>query len=518
MKGKTILIGTLTIILLLQIQSILSIEAATVNITLKCMDVRPGIYVVYEEINGKTLINVTYHSLGEYHEEPQINVTIKINNNDQYWSIFSLRNRELINGTINEWKYYPLWIPKGLKVNSEIEVYQTNFRVIEVDEEKITISNQTLTLVYDKFSGAFISGDLVIKNTRYQVRLKKTNMYFRRKLFQDLYFDWEKLTEYLLEINTTSSNIGKILVYSIGKSCLERDIWACEIPARKIEKAVIVVDGGMHGSEAISVKSAIHIIEKVLEEYSEIENLDYITLIIIPMLNPDGVEASKFLPAQPPILLKYARCNARGVDLNRNFAHGWSEGGSTDYERPDYRGIAPETEPEVLTLLKVFKTRNVRFYINLHSGISATLIPGYERNPYRELYTNEIARGIANIFNHLIARGRFYGGSANWIIFAYERDALSIIIELYGNREQLKVNWFNFYNPTTSIEANEACENAYYSLLYIMGKTLTWIQEIEESSKNPSVNQITILIAVSVIIAISILVILLRMRKATSAH
>lgn len=507
-KTSTLLI--ISVLLILTIQNTPPVKTANNKTTLKSMDVRPGIYVVYEEVDGKTIINVTYNSLGEYQEEPKINVTVKLRDR-QYWSIFSLRNREIKNGALKEWIYYPLWIPKGLTLNSEIKVYNSNFKVKEISNENITLTNQTLTLVYDKFSGSFISGDLIVKNTRYLVRLKKTNMYFRRKLFKDLYPDWEKITTFLKNLNTTSEK-GKMRIYSIGKSCLGREIWACEISARKIEKAVVVVDGGIHGSEVIGARGAIHIITKTLEEYSEIENLDYITLIIIPMLNPDGVEASKFLPAQPPLLLRYARRNARGVDLNRNFAHGWSGGGSADYEHPDYRGISPESEPEVLALLKIFKTRNVRFYVNLHSGISATLIPGYEKNPYRNMYTNEIARGIANIFDHPIAKGKFYGGSANWILFAYERKALSIIIELYGNRDQLEVNWFNFYNPTTSTEAKEACEKAYYSLLYIMGKTLTWIQEIEEKNK-PQLGSQNIILIIAFIVIIILLITLLKTKK-----
>lgn len=514
MGKRLTLIKTLLTIVFLSIQIIPPVctQLKETKITLECMDVRPGIYVVYEDINGKTIFNVTYNSLGRYYEEPQINVTVKVNGK-YYWSVFSLKNRKLKNGILTEWEYYPLWIPKGLKLNSKVKIYKSNFTVIEVSEDEITISNQTLILTYDKFSGSFIKGDLILKNKLYQVKLKETNMHFRRKLFQEIYIDWEELTMMLKEINETADQ-ERIHIYSIGKSCLGRDIWVFEITARKKEEAVIVVDGGMHGSEVIGVKSAVYILTKILEEASQIEALDYITLIIIPMLNPDGVEASKFLPAQPPILLKYARRNARGVDLNRNFPHGWSVGGSTDYERPDYRGITPETEPEVQALLNIFKNRNVKFYVNLHSGISATLIPGYERNPYREMYTNEIARGIANIFNHPIARGRFYGGSANWVLFAYENKALSIIIELYGNREQLKVNWFNFYNPTTSIEATETCENTYYSILYIMGKTFTWIERIEGNSKAESNTHVIMIMVITVTIT-TLLIVTLRKSKVT---
>ncbi|MCS7385556.1 MAG: M14 family metallopeptidase [archaeon GB-1867-005] len=451
--------------------------ALSIQIQLNSIDARPGIYTLYEDEAASVKINVTYNSLPNYTEEPAVNVTVEVNGMI-LWSVFSLQNRKILFGELSEWNYYPLWIPKGLNRGDEIELYNSKFKVIAASENEVLVTNGSLTLKFDAFTGVMITGDLIIKGESYHVYIKATNMKLRRTDFEKLYYDWKALTKHLEKLNETYRNHLKI--YSIGNSCLGRRIWVCEVPARKVEEAAIVIDGGMHGSEVIGVKAAVYILDKILENYYAIEELDRFTIIVIPMLNPDGVEASKYLPPQPQLMLKYARCNARGVDLNRNFAYAWEKGGSDQFESPVFRGLNPESEPEVKALLSIFKNRNVIFYVNLHSGVSATLIPGYNSNPYVTLYESEIAAGISNIFGHQIYKGKIYGGAANWALFASDKKALSIIIELYGDKAQLETDWFYFYNPDNNRTVEEICGKAYYSILFILKNAEKWIEKAEE--------------------------------------
>ena len=500
----------LTIILIIAIYfSNLSLASPTFEVKLESMDARPGIYTLYEDEIKRIEINVTYNSLHNYTPEPAVNVTVKLNS-EILWSVFSLKNRRIMIGKLLEWQYYPLWIPKGLESGDEIEVYNSKFTIIKAGDE-IIATNGSLTLKYDSFSGVMTSGDFLIKGEKFRVTMKSTNMKLRKRQFKDMYMDWETLTQHLMQLNGTYHDVLK--VYALAESCLGRQIWVCEINARKNEEAVIVIDGGMHGSEAISVKAAVYVLDNILEHYETIEELDRISLVIIPMLNPDGVEASKFLPPKPRIMLKYARCNARGVDLNRNFMYAWEAGGSDNYESPTFRGLSPETEPEVKMLLNLFKARNVIFYINLHSGVSATLIPGYTANPYVQLYEYEIATGIANIFNHEVYMGKIYGGAANWIIFAYEKTALSIIIELYGDKEQLDVDWFYFYNPHDIQTVQDICDKTYYSVLYILKNAEKWVKEAEEIKAEQKMQLEITIISIVLVIGFAVIIIYKQFRK-----
>jgi len=442
------------------------------------INARPGIFTVYADTRTSKLINVTYSSLHEYTYEPLIKVTVKVDN-EIWWGIFSLTTRVQVVGNIRGWRWLPTWLPCNLNNKSQIEIYSSTFNITFLNNYTLAY-NGTIVMKYDAFSGVLLEGVLIINSAKYFVKLRHTNMKMRTKLFRKIYPDWMSLTRTLLTLEKQYESI--IRVYPIGKSCLEREIWACEFPAKIREEGVVVLDGGMHGSELIGVAAALHVILKVIEHYDEISELNYLTLIVIPMLNPDGVEASKILPAKPFIMLKNARCNARGVDLNRNFNWNWKEGGAEKFESPVFRGVSSETEPEVQALLKLFNSRRVLFYINLHSGIKAVLIPGYEINPYRDLYLKEIAYGISRIYGYSIMKGAVYGGAANWIVFKY--GTLSIIIELYGNRSMMHIDWFYFYNPSSKEEIEKICNLTYKALRYVLARSRDWIHEIRRTSKS----------------------------------
>ncbi len=510
-RGNLIILLALLFIIF---SSVTLIKLVIASYNIECIDARPGIYIIYFDSISNIEINVTYNSLHKYTQIPMINVTLQIiNGSKKWWGVFSSVDRSFISGNIRGWRKFPLWMPRFLKMRNELEIYDSIFE-IEDHGNYILAFNGTVFMKYDKFSGALIEGVIIINGLKFHVKIKETNMNVRRNEFAKLYYDWYNLTRILIKLNESYSSILK--VYSIGKSCLGRDIWVCEFPARKGKEGVVIVDGGMHGSEVIGVNSALYVIMRVIKDYYELKELDNITLIVIPMLNPDGVEASKILPSKPPLMLKYARCNARGVDLNRNFKWSWKEGGSSEFEHPTFRGENPETEPEVNSLLKLFINRRVLFYINLHSGIDAILIPGYNLNPYRSLYREEIAYSIARIFGYSIRMGAIYGGAANWIIFKYNYTAFSIIIELYGNPNMIKKDWFYFYNPSNKALINKICDNTYYAVKYVLSNVYKWIENIErgELRAHEFINyNYIIIITILIIIIIVLIMYLMFFRK-----
>ena len=307
-------------------------------------------------------------------------------------------------------------------------------------------------------------------------------MKFRIRYFNEIYPDWENLTLTLRQLNYTYHKI--LRVYSAGKSILGRDVWVCEIPARRREANILLIDGGMHGSEVIGVKAALTIVRRILVDYNNIRELENTTIIVIPMLNPDGVEVSKYLPAQPSHMLRYSRKNARGVDLNRNFNYEWEKGGTSNYDSPTFRGIKPETELEVKTLKQILENRNITFYINLHSGINAILIPAYNVNPYLDLYLSKIARGMSNILGYEVRKGGVYGGSADWALLGKDKATLSIIIELYGDKSKISEDWFLFYNPAEAYQVNEIVDKTYYTILYVLSNLNSWKNELKAENRS----------------------------------
>ena len=74
--------------------------------------------------------------------------------------------------------------------------------------------------------------------------------------------------------------------------------------------------GGLHGNEPVTPPTVRGLVE--------VRHADDVEVWLVPEANPDGVAAG-------------SRCNANGVDLNRNFPWGW---------RADDGGLSPLSEPE----------------------------------------------------------------------------------------------------------------------------------------------------------------------------
>jgi murein peptide amidase A len=82
----------------------------------------------------------------------------------------------------------------------------------------------------------------------------------------------------------------------------------------------VVVIGGLHGNEPVTPPAVRGMLEASIDADVEVW--------LVPVANPDGSGAG-------------LRCNAAGVDLNRNFPWEW---------RPEDGGPAPSSEPETQAL------------------------------------------------------------------------------------------------------------------------------------------------------------------------
>lgn len=108
-------------------------------------------------------------------------------------------------------------------------------------------------------------------------------------------------------------------------------------------------------------------------------------VVIIPCVNPDGVEISMHgsVAAGPYQELVYHaakgkterwQANARGVDLNHNYDAGWEqlhkleqESGIVSAGPTRYGGTHPESEPETQAITKLCRQRKFRHALAFHS-------------------------------------------------------------------------------------------------------------------------------------------------------
>lgn len=120
----------------------------------------------------------------------------------------------------------------------------------------------------------------------------------------------------------------------------------------------VMLIGGIHGDEPTAVAVAFHWMRKL-----EAERLQPFHWRVIPCANPDGL-----------LVEKPTRTNARGVDLNRNFAtpdwdaqalDRWRK--KTRYDPRRYPGPAAASEPETRWLTQQIRQFRPDAIISIHS-------------------------------------------------------------------------------------------------------------------------------------------------------
>ncbi len=135
----------------------------------------------------------------------------------------------------------------------------------------------------------------------------------------------------------------------------------------------LIVAGIHGGSEANTIALANELIVYI-DDHPEIIPR-HITLYILPNLNPDGAARGR-----GPI----GRANDNGVDLNRNWPHGWKQ----TWDRsgcwnilPITAGDYPASEPEVLSLMTFIQYYNIDALISYHSAALGIFAGGYDYGP-----------------------------------------------------------------------------------------------------------------------------------------
>lgn len=139
------------------------------------------------------------------------------------------------------------------------------------------------------------------------------------------YVPYQKIAEYFKK----TSSYHKVL--ELGFSVQNRSIQGIELGTGKHR---ILMWSQMHGNESTTTKAVVDLINYLGSKETLAKTiLEECTLLIIPMLNPDGADA-------------YTRVNANGVDLNRD--------------------AQERTQPESRVLRQVFEVFAPHYCFNLH--------------------------------------------------------------------------------------------------------------------------------------------------------
>lgn len=238
----------------------------------------------------------------------------------------------------------------------------------------------------------------------------------------------------------------------LGRSVLGRPIYALQIGEPRER---VLFCGAFHGMEWLTCSLLLRFVQNLCRALDTGELLAEIDvrrallgrgLIVIPCVNPDGVEISLHGPDAARELRESVlavsggdtrrwQANARGVDLNHNYDAGWYilrqleiDSGITGPAPTRYGGPAPESEPETQLLTMLCRTVPFRHVLAFHSQGEEIYWKYGAVTPRRSLlmtrifavtsgYTPSMAEGLAS-----------HGGFKDWFIHEFRRPGFTIEI------------------------------------------------------------------------------------------
>ncbi len=237
----------------------------------------------------------------------------------------------------------------------------------------------------------------------------------------------------------------------IGESSTGEPLWAFAVdPADAPPRATTFVVAGLHAMEHVGVATAVRLLERAATADSPWRAH---RLVVVPMANPDGfrlVESDLAGGAR-----RFRRANARGVDLNRNFAVGWDDRYYLNrlLGRVFSPGAGPLSEPETLAIDQLLAGERPAYAVSLHAFGEWIFLPyaGSRRAPRDLDRLLAIARGMAAAqplrpyrVLQLARRTRLFQARGAEIDHFYERHgALSFLVEIgAGPRLREPPTWF----------------------------------------------------------------------------
>ncbi len=158
---------------------------------------------------------------------------------------------------------------------------------------------------------------------------------------------------------------------SLGTSAQGRNLWYLRItanPAVEADKPAVKLLSTIHGNEPVGTELLLELAELLLEGYGTDPRLtalvDATDLWLVPLLNPDGMEAR-------------SRYNANSQDLNRVFPVYGANYTGTFFDSPLGDG---DRQPEVAAVMRWSASRPFVLSANFHGGALVVNYP-YDHQP-----------------------------------------------------------------------------------------------------------------------------------------
>ena len=244
---------------------------------------------------------------------------------------------------------------------------------------------------------------------------------------------------------------GIVKSHVFGKSEDNRNLYDVTVGNPNAKKSLMVV-ASIHAREYMTTVVTMSQIEYYLQNYySKIDGksvsgtLDNICIHFVPMANPDGVTISqsgfnsirnKTLRAKLKKMPGYSRqwkSNARGVDLNRNYAYKFRRRGIRGQE--GYSGAKASSEKETKAISKLItslKSKGLKGAVNYHT-MGSIIFGGIKKSAAAYKNTKRMYKVAKNTTKYLASEAVGYGSSGYGNLreyFMYTKKVPSITIEV----------------------------------------------------------------------------------------
>ena len=257
---------------------------------------------------------------------------------------------------------------------------------------------------------------------------------------------------YLKKLREIKNDFPFLQLFSIGQTVLGRQIYAFSIGK---PTPCVLFAGAFHAQEWLTCTLLVRYLEHLSLSYRQRttiadsiinESLAERGLVVIPMVNPDGIsialEGAESAGNLAPNIRRMStldtrswQANAHGVDLNHNFDAGFkelrkleSEAGITGPCPRQYGGSFPHSEPETRALAAFLKSRRVDAVYAFHSQGEEIYSEYGEHMPAQSKYIGRLlaeASGYTLVQNDGLCS---HGGFKDYFIDKFHRPGFTIEI------------------------------------------------------------------------------------------
>lgn len=258
------------------------------------------------------------------------------------------------------------------------------------------------------------------------------------------------------DIKRLTAAYPELRVEQLGKSYFGDPIYALVMGQGS---KTLLVTAGIHGWEWVGSYLGMRGVAELLynnahEDLATLKTFADYRIVVIPVVNPDGVriaqgERQPLVGNYGPEELRGWKANAWGVDLNRNFPHGYKEMARflPHSPRPSfYPGTSPASEKETQSVMLALSKYEPEMLVDLHSSGNVVF---WHYNQSQHLRRDDaLAQDVAAIFRYGVSENlqQAIGGHLkDHFIGTYERPAFIVEIGSFANRYQIHKEFDELY-------------------------------------------------------------------------